>query len=77
MIAIKINQNNSAEPGADHGNAMNANPQTCVAIVASLVKAGVPQADIWIGDPSRAVTDNISGDPPGIPRSQSGRPFRQ
>jgi hypothetical protein len=59
MIAIKINQNNSAEPGADHGNAMNANPQTCVAIVASLVKAGVPQADIWIGDPSRAVTDNI------------------
>ena len=59
MIAIKINQNNSDAPAADHGNAMNANPQTCVAVVASLVNAGVPQADIWIGDPSRAVTDNI------------------
>jgi hypothetical protein len=59
MIAIKINQNNTAAPAADHGNAMNANPQTCVAVVASLVNAGVPQADIWIGDPSRAVTDNI------------------
>jgi hypothetical protein len=58
-IAIKINQNNSAAPAADHGNAMNANPQTCVAVVASLVNAGVPPADIWIGDPSRAVTDNI------------------
>jgi hypothetical protein len=59
MVAIKINQNNTAAPAADHGNAMNANPQTCVAVVASLVNAGVPQADIWIGDPSRAVTDNI------------------
>jgi hypothetical protein len=59
MIAIKINQNNSAAPAADHGNAMNTNPQTCVAVVTSLVNAGVPQADIWIGDPSRAVTDNI------------------
>jgi hypothetical protein len=59
MIAIKINQNNSDAPAADHGNAMNTNPQTCVAIVTSLVNAGVPQADIWIGDPSRAVTDNI------------------
>jgi hypothetical protein len=59
MIAIKINQNNSDAPAADHGNAMNANPQTCVAVVTSLVNAGVPQADIWIGDPSRAVTDNI------------------
>lgn len=58
-IAIKINQNNSPAPAADHGNGMNANPQTCVAVVASLVNAGVPQADIWIGDPSRAVTDNI------------------
>jgi uncharacterized protein (DUF362 family) len=59
MVAIKINQNNSDAPAADHGNAMNTNPQTCVAIVTSLVNAGVPQADIWIGDPSRAVTDNI------------------
>ncbi len=59
MIAIKINQNNSPAPAADHGNAMNANPQTCVAVVTSLVNAGVPQADIWIGDPSRAVTDNV------------------
>ena len=59
MIAIKINQNNSDAPAADHGNAMNANPQTCVAVVNSLVKAGVPQEDIWIGDPSRVVTDNI------------------
>jgi len=59
MIAIKINQNNSPAPAADHGNAMNANPQTCLAVVSSLVNAGVPQADIWIGDPSRAVTDNI------------------
>ena len=59
MIAIKINQNNSAAPAADHGNAMNANPQTCAALVTSLINAGVPQEDIWIGDPSRAVTDNI------------------
>ncbi len=59
MIAIKINQNNSAAPAADNGNDMNANPQTCVAVLTSLVNAGVPQADIWIGDPSRAVTDNI------------------
>jgi hypothetical protein len=57
-IAIKINQNNSAYSGAG-GSGMNANPYACVAIVASLVNAGVPQADIWIGDPSRAVTDNI------------------
>ena len=59
MIAIKINQNNSPAPAADHGNAMNANPQTCVAVLTSLVNAGIPQPDIWIGDPSRAVTDNI------------------
>jgi hypothetical protein len=57
-IAIKINQNNSAYSGAG-GGGMNANPYACVAIVASLVNANVPQADIWIGDPSRAVTDNI------------------
>jgi len=59
IIAIKINQNNTAAPAEDHGNAMNSNPQTSVAVVASLVNAGVPQADIWIGDPSRAVTDNV------------------
>jgi Domain of unknown function (DUF362) len=59
IIAIKINQNNSPAPAADHGNAMNSNPQTSVAVVTSLVNAGVPQADIWIGDPSRAVTDNV------------------
>ncbi len=59
IIAIKINQNNSPEPAADHGNAMNSNPQTSVAVPTSLVKAGVPQEDIWIGDPSRAVTDNV------------------
>ena len=59
IIAIKINQNNSPAPAADHGNAMNSNPQTCVAVVTSLVNAGIPQADIWIGDPSRAVTDNV------------------
>jgi hypothetical protein len=59
IIAIKINQNNSAVPAADHGNAMNSNPQTSVAVLTSLVNAGIPQADIWIGDPSRAVTDNV------------------
>ena len=59
IIAIKINQNNSPAPAADHGNAMNSNPQTSVAVVTSLVNAGIPQADIWIGDPSRAVTDNV------------------
>jgi hypothetical protein len=59
MIAIKINQNNSASPSASAGNTSNANPQSCVACVQSLVNAGVPEADIWIGDPSRAVTDNI------------------
>jgi hypothetical protein len=57
-IAIKINQNNTAYSGTG-GSGMNANPYACVAIVASLVNAGVPQIDIWIGDPSRAVTDNI------------------
>jgi hypothetical protein len=58
-IAIKINQNSSASSAADPGNVSNANPQSCVACVRSLVNAGIPQADIWIGDPSRAVTDNI------------------
>jgi hypothetical protein len=57
-IAIKINSNNTAYSGAG-GGGMNPNPYACVAIVASLVNAGVPQGDIWIGDPSRAVTDNI------------------
>jgi hypothetical protein len=59
MIAIKINQNNTPVPAADHGNAMNSNPQTSVAVLTSLVNAGIPQKDIWIGDPSRAVTDNV------------------
>ena len=59
IIAIKINQNNSPVPAADHGNAMNSNPQTSVAVLTSLVNAGIPQTDIWIGDPSRAVTDNV------------------
>jgi Domain of unknown function (DUF362) len=58
-IAIKINQNNSAASATDPGNVMNANPQTEVAILTSLVKAGVPEGEITIGDPSRAVTDNI------------------
>ncbi len=58
-IAIKFNQNNSAASASDPGNVMNANPQTEVAILTSLVKAGVPQGEITIGDPSRAVTDNI------------------
>jgi hypothetical protein len=58
-IAIKINQNNSASSASNAGNTSNANPQSCVACVQSLVNAGVPQNEIWIGDPSRAVTDNI------------------
>ncbi len=58
-IAIKINQNNAINQGSTADNQSNANPQTCVAILKSLVAAGVPQADIWIGDPSRVVTDNI------------------
>jgi hypothetical protein len=58
-IAIKINQNNTAAPAADCGTGSNANAQSCVACLRSLVNAGVPQSDIWIGDPSRAVTDNI------------------
>ena len=58
-IAVKINQNNSATSAANCGNVSNANPQSCFACVQSLVNAGVPQGDIWIGDPSRAVTDNI------------------
>lgn len=58
-IAIKINQNNSAASAANCGNVSNANPQSCFACVRSLVNAGVPQGDIWIGDPGRAVTDNI------------------
>lgn len=59
MIAVKINQNNSPVSAADAGNTSNANPQSCVAVVRSLVNAGVPQAEIYIGDPSRAVSDNI------------------
>jgi len=39
---------------------MNANRNLPLPSSRALVKAGVPQADIWIGDPSRAVTDNIS-----------------
>ena len=58
-IAIKINQNNADASAANTANRSNANPQSCVACVQSLVNAGVPQLDIWIGDPSRAVTDNI------------------
>ncbi len=58
-IAIKINMNNSDAPAANKGNTANANPQTCVACVQSLVNAGIPQNEIWIGDPSRAVTDNV------------------
>lgn len=58
-IAIKINMNNSEAPAPHAGNVANANPQTCVACVQSLVNAGVPQKEIWIGDPSRAVTDNV------------------
>jgi hypothetical protein len=58
-IAIKINMNNSEAPALHAGNVANANPQTCVACVQSLVNAGVPQNEIWIGDPSRAVTDNV------------------
>ncbi len=58
-VAIKINQNNAAASAADIGNTSNANPQSCVACVQSLVNAGVPQNEIWLGDPSRAVTDNI------------------
>ena len=58
-VAIKINQNNSAASAASPGNVMNANPQTAVAVLTSLVKAGVPEGEITIGDPSRAVTDNI------------------
>jgi hypothetical protein len=57
-IAIKINCNNTPTSGAGI-TGTNAIPQTCLAVVRSLVDAGVPQADIWIGDPSRAVTDNI------------------
>ena len=58
-IVIKINQNNASVSAPDIGNVINANPQSCVAVVRSLVNAGVPQAEIYIGDPSRAVTDNI------------------
>jgi len=58
-IAIKINMNNSDASAANAGNIANANPQSCVACVQSLVNAGIPQNEIWIGDPSRAVTDNV------------------
>jgi hypothetical protein len=57
-IAIKINMNNTAKPSTTPSG-IDANPQSCVACVRSLVNAGVPQADIWIGDPARAVTDNV------------------
>jgi hypothetical protein len=58
-IAIKINQNNDSIPKAHSANNHNANPQSCVAVVRSLVNAGVPEANIYIGDPSRGVSDSI------------------
>jgi hypothetical protein len=57
-IAIKINMNNTADPNAAPSG-IDANPQSCVACLRSLINAGIPQEDIWIGDPSRAVTDNV------------------
>jgi hypothetical protein len=58
-IFIKINQNNTSNPGGGISGS-NGNPQTAAAICRSLVNAGVPPADIYLGDPSRAVTTNIS-----------------
>jgi hypothetical protein len=57
-IAIKLNCNNSPTSTPSIPD-INANPQTAVACVRSLVNAGVPESDIWIGDPSRAVPDNV------------------
>jgi len=57
-IAIKINMNNSTTH-EDH-NISDANPAPIVALIRSLVSgAGVPQEMITVGDPSRAVTNNV------------------
>jgi hypothetical protein len=58
-IFIKINQNNTPNPGGGI-NGSNGSPQTSAAICRSLVNAGVPPTDIYLGDPSRSVTTNIS-----------------
>ena len=59
-IAVKINCNNTTSSNmANAGTTINANPQSAYACVKSLVDAGVPQGDIWIGDPSREVTYDI------------------
>ncbi len=59
-IAVKINTNNAEYTGLqDADGQIDANPQTTLTVIRSLVLAGVPEQDIWVGDPSRAVTDNI------------------
>ncbi len=58
-VAIKINQNNTPVPAADNADSINTNPQSVVACLTSLVNGGVPQSGIIVGDPSRAVTDNV------------------
>ncbi len=59
-IAVKINTNNAEYTGLqDADGQIDANPQTTLTVIRSLVLAGVPEEDIWVGDPSRAVTNNI------------------
>jgi hypothetical protein len=54
-IVIKINLNSRASYGS---NTIDATPQVVYAILDQLInKAGVPQADISIGDPGRDITD--------------------
>jgi hypothetical protein len=56
-IAIKVNCNNSSSHKDQ--NQSDANAATAVALIRSLVQAGVPQNAITIGDPSRAVADHF------------------
>ena len=56
-IAVKINNNNT-DSHADSPE-VNATPQMVVALLRSLVNAGIPQNCITIAEPSRFITDNI------------------
>lgn len=59
-IAIKINQNNTAQAKQRNSNAINASPHLILGLVRSLVeKVGIGAQAITIFDASRFITDNV------------------
>jgi hypothetical protein len=57
-IAIKINMNNTSSH--ENSREINANPTLILSLLRSLIeKAGVPQQNITVADPSRFITNNI------------------